>query len=78
MGRALDVFETDAIDENVRRKNVRRRFEANLPGQGNVFVLIRAPDKNERILCPKTRDRSRRAVARNTNAAHEVPAFVKG
>ena len=77
MRRAFGVGEADPVDENIARENVRGRLETDLPGERDVFVLVVAADKDERIFIAKTRDRGRDAVAGDTDAADEVSAFVE-
>ena len=60
----LSVFiETDAVNVNVARENIRRWLVADLSGQGDVFVLVVARDKDERIFRAKiARDKGNRRL----------------
>ena len=75
--RVHHVGKRDAIDINVVRLNGAGRAKSNLPGERDVLVFVVVRNELKGILRAQSRDRTRHAVAGDTDATDEHAVLVK-
>ena len=74
---ALGVFERDAVDIDIIRRDRRRRPEPSLTRESHVLVLIIATDERERILRTKPCELSWDSIAGHADASDKHSIFVE-